>query len=55
MEKLHKIQFKNMKTVHYETDGCGRDTYITKTNGGFFKNEKIDIGNIAYQLQESNI
>jgi hypothetical protein len=25
------------KTIKYSTDGSGRDGYITKSNGGFFK------------------
>ena len=25
------------KTVHYASDGTGRDSYVCKNNGGFFK------------------
>ncbi len=34
----HKIRFADLRTVHYESDGSGRDTYIKSPNGGFFKN-----------------
>ena len=26
------------KPVHYPSDGTGRDTYVLRNNGGFFKN-----------------
>tara|TARA_B110000503_G_scaffold64952_1_gene102189 strand:+ start:1137 stop:1250 length:114 start_codon:yes stop_codon:yes gene_type:complete len=35
----HKIRFSDLRTVLYETDGTGRDSYIVNPNGGFFKNK----------------
>ena len=30
------------KTQHYNMDGNGRDTYIFKTNGGFYPDRKTN-------------
>lgn len=29
------------KFIHYLSDGTGRDSYVTFTNGGMWKDEKI--------------
>ena len=39
------MQFKSLtpidyKTVHYASDGTGRDSYVVNNNGGFFKNPR---------------
>ncbi len=29
------------KTLHYASDGTGRDTYVLKNNGGFYRDKVI--------------
>lgn len=31
----------NIKTVHYGSDGTGRDTYVLINNGGFEKQKPV--------------
>ena len=39
MNAAHKsLTPLDYKTVHYASDGTGRDSYVCRNNGGFFKN-----------------
>ena len=39
---LTKTFMNQSKTQHYNMDGNGRDTYIFKTNGGFYPDRKTN-------------
>lgn len=41
-QALTKSHMNQAKTSHYNVDGNGRDSYIFKTNGGFFPDRKTN-------------
>jgi hypothetical protein len=41
-QALTKSFMNQAKTSHYNVDGNGRDSYIFKTNGGFFPDRKTN-------------
>jgi hypothetical protein len=41
-QSLSKSFMNPAKTLSYNTDGNGRDTYIFKTNGGFYPEVKTN-------------